>query len=117
MTPLIENSEQDRAKITAPNSERLWPEFIPLPSVGSICAFSGCTRAFLNTLVLPTVENDFKPPVKSVSIRKRGSLKGKRLIVADSLRKFLWKHVDDGSVAREKYELQSNKIHKNGHNI
>lgn len=111
MIPTIENSEQndyqDRAEITATNYERPWPEFLPLPSVGSICAFSGCTRAFLNTLILPTIDNGFKPPVRSICIRKRGRLKGKRLIVADSLRKFLWQHIEDGTIARERHKACS----------
>ena len=108
MIPAIENIEQpdhqDKVGITAPNGERPWPEFIPLPSPRALCPWSGCTRSFLNTLILPTAENGFKPPVRSVCIRKRGRIKGKRLIIGDSLRQFLWNHIDDGSIARERHK-------------
>jgi len=89
-----------------------FPEFLPLPSPGKICPWSGCTRSYLNTLILPNVDNDFKPSVKSISIRKRGSVKGKRLVVGDSLRQFLWDHIDDGNLARERYETQPIKDRK-----
>ena len=118
MIPAIENIEQtdhqDKVGITARNGARPWPEFIPLPSPRTLCRWSGCTRSFLNTLILPNAENNFKPPVRSLCIRKRGRLKGKRLIVADSLQEFLWKHVDDGSTAREQHKLKSSRSKKNG---
>ena len=66
-------------------SANITPEFIRLPKVGSLCLYTGLTRSKLNELVLPSEKNDFRPPVKSVSLRQRGMKKACRLIVFDSL--------------------------------
>lgn len=65
------------------------PEFIPLPREGQVEFYSGLRRGALNLLILPCKENDFRPPVKSVSLRRPGYTKGKRLIVLASLLEFL----------------------------
>jgi hypothetical protein len=49
----------------------------------------------MNQLVLPCKENDFKPPVESKVLRKRGTIRGTRLIVFDSLMEYL-NGLDDG---------------------
>ena len=65
------------------------PEFIELPKNGEREHYSGLGRSYLNSLILPTVKNNYKPPVKSHSIRPRGALRGKRLIVLDSLLSYI----------------------------
>jgi len=40
-------------------------------------------------LVLPCVANNFKPPVASKCLRKRGAIRGIRLIVYDDLIQYL----------------------------
>ena len=61
------------------------PEFIRLPKEGKLCPHTGLSRGYMNQLILPTSENGHKPPVRSHSIRKRGNVRGIRLIVYDSL--------------------------------
>jgi len=65
------------------------PEFIRLPKPGHLCPHTGLSRSKMNELILPCPANDWKPPVKSVSLRKRGSLRGTRLVVYDSLISYL----------------------------
>ena len=43
----------------------------------------------MNQLVLPCKENDFKPPVESKVLRNKGTIRGTRLIVFDSLMEYL----------------------------
>ena len=71
------------------------PEFIRLPKSGTRCPYTGLSRSKLNQLVLPCKENDFKPPVESKVLRKRGTIRGTRLIVFDSLMNYL-NGLDDG---------------------
>lgn len=65
------------------------PEFIRLPKSGTLCRWTGLSRSKLNELILPSPVNNFIPPVRSVSLRKRGQVKGTRLIVFDSLISYL----------------------------
>ena len=64
------------------------PEFIRLPKLG-LCPITGLSRSKLYDLISPNEGNGFKPPVKSVSLRKRGQAKGTRLIVLQSLLDYL----------------------------
>jgi hypothetical protein len=66
------------------------PEFIRLPKPGKLCPLTGLSRSKLNELILPVASNDFRPLVKSVSLRKRGQIKAVRLISYDSLRAYLY---------------------------
>ena len=43
----------------------------------------------LNELVLGTPRNNFRPVVKSVELRREGNVRGKRLIVWESLNAYL----------------------------
>ena len=69
-----------------PNQE---PIYIRLPKPGALCPLTGLTRSGLNLLILPCKPNDFKPPVKSFSLARKGNVKGVRLISWESLRKYL----------------------------
>ena len=71
------------------------PEFIRLPKSGNRCPYTGLSRSKMNQLVLPCKENDFKPPVESKVLRNRGTIRGTRLIVFDSLMNYL-NGLDDG---------------------
>jgi hypothetical protein len=71
------------------SSSTVVPEFIRLPKPGSRDPFTGLSRSFLYELILPSEANGFKPPVRSVHLRKRGAVRGVRLIVLDSLIKYL----------------------------
>lgn len=61
------------------------PEWLRLPAPGNRCPYSGLSRSTLNELTIPGPANDNRPPVKSVVLRKRGALRGIRLINHDSL--------------------------------
>jgi len=71
------------------------PEFIRLPINGP-CPWTGLTRAKLNELILPSRTNNFKPPVRSVSLAPPGKTKGVRLIYLESLLDFLHRHSAGG---------------------
>jgi len=65
------------------------PEFIRLPKPGQLCPWTGLSRSKMNELILPCPANDGRPPVASVSLRKKGSLRGCRLVVYESLITYL----------------------------
>ena len=84
------------APVAAPASAASTPserEFIRLPKSGQ-CPITGLTRSKLYDLISPNEDNGFKPPVKSVSLRKPGQIKGTRLIVLQSLLDYLYREVD-----------------------
>lgn len=90
MTP-----EPNRAAAVGANE----PEYIRLPKTGQLCQHTGLTRSYLNSLILPTGMNRFKPPVKSICLRQRGAKTGVRLIVYRSLLGFLKKHEQQSEAA------------------
>lgn len=65
------------------------PEWIRLPPPKVKCPFTGLSRSTLYQLVGHIEANGFRPPVKSVVIRKRGAARGIRLISYDSLMAYL----------------------------
>jgi hypothetical protein len=74
---------------TAALSEATKPEWLRLPAPGARCRFTGLSRSTLNELTIAGPANDGVPPVKSVVLRKRGALRGIRLISYDSLMHYL----------------------------
>jgi len=66
------------------------PEFLRLPKSGERCPYTSMSRTGLNLLILPCAANNFCPPVRSISLRKRGQVKATRLIVFDSLMAYLY---------------------------
>jgi hypothetical protein len=65
------------------------PEFIRLPRNNRRCPYTGLSRSTLNGLILATKENGFKPTVRSLVLKKRGAIRGVRLIVYASLIDYL----------------------------
>jgi hypothetical protein len=61
------------------------PEFIRLPRPKAQCPHTGLSRSYMNQLILPSEANGYDPPVKSHSLKKRGNIRGIRLISYDSL--------------------------------
>jgi hypothetical protein len=74
---------------TAALSEATKPKWLRLPAPGARCRFTGLSRSTLNELTMAGPVNDGVPPVKSVVLRKRGALRGIRLISYDSLMSYL----------------------------
>jgi hypothetical protein len=60
-----------------------------MPKPGTRCPWTELSRGKMNQLVLPCPENDFKPQVRSVSLRPRGGIKGIRLFFFDALIAYL----------------------------
>ena len=71
------------------NTTVLPPLMIRLPKSGQRCQISGLSRATLYVLITPSVFNGNNPPVKSVSLRTRGNIRGIRLISYESLQDYL----------------------------
>ncbi len=84
-----DTSDNTPSQESTPIRPAQMPEFIPLPCGDKVEFYSGLKRSKLNQLILPCAENDWNPPVKSVSLRPRGCTKGKRLIVLSSLLEYL----------------------------
>ena len=70
-------------------SKGVLPEFVPLPAPKCVEFFTGLRRGVLNQLILATPQNCYRPPVKSISLRRAGNARGKRLIVLASLLEYL----------------------------
>jgi hypothetical protein len=69
-------------------------EFLRLPPPGQKCPMTGLTRSFLNQLILPNPGNDFKPPVRSFCLRRKGRARGVRLIDKADLLRYIRQHVE-----------------------
>jgi hypothetical protein len=80
---MLQMTSAPRAVATA--AATIKPEWVRLPTPGSRCPFTGLSRSTLNELTIPGPANDGTPPVKSVVLRKRGAVRGIRLISYDSL--------------------------------
>jgi hypothetical protein len=65
------------------------PEFIRLPRPGTRCVHTGLSRTGLAELAIPSKANNYRPPVRAVEIRKRGTARGVWLIRYDSLMQYL----------------------------
>lgn len=61
------------------------PEFIRVPRKGERCPFTGLSRSSLYQLISPCSANGFRAPVKSTVLRKKGNIRGIRLILYSSL--------------------------------
>ena len=73
------------------------PEFIRLPAPRKRCPYTGLSRTTLCELVLSCPVNNYRPPVRSVLLKKRGAVRGIRLIDYDSLMKHLNDLADNAS--------------------
>jgi hypothetical protein len=88
---LPDNQNFQRELKRALKSEHRKEEWIRLPPGGGQCEVTGIRRTVMNQLVLPCEANGFKPPVRSVSLKKPGGIKGCRLVHLPSLLAYLAK--------------------------
>jgi len=58
------------------------PEFVPVPKPGARCPYTGLSRSYICALIA-------SGEIESVSLRKQGRTRGKRLIVYKSLSDFI----------------------------
>ena len=70
------------APISAPSVSQSEPrpEFIRLPKPGQRDPYFSLSRSYWNLLLLPCAINGFKPPIKSISLRRPGTKYGVRLV-------------------------------------
>ena len=73
------------------------PEFMRLPKYKERDPFFGLTRGTLNQLILPCKTNNYRPPVRSCVLRKRGARTGVRLIDIASLREYIRRNQEPNS--------------------
>ena len=91
-TIMYENTNDENAGPTG-DSPSFTPYYLRLPRTGSFCPWTGLSRSKLNQLILPCAENGNAPPVKSLCLKKRGALRGTRLILFESLMDHLQKQI------------------------
>jgi hypothetical protein len=72
----------------------VWPEYVRLPPPGELDPLFGLTRSYLNLLILPSKENDFRPPVRSSVLRQPNAKTGVRLVNVASLRAYVKNQTD-----------------------
>lgn len=65
------------------------PQYLRFPAPGRRDPLTGLSRGTLSELVLPCAANNFRPPVRSVLLKKRGASRGIRLIHVASLLGYL----------------------------
>lgn len=76
------------------DNESQLPIWIRLPRSGERCIYTGLSRSALNELILPSEQNQ-KPLVASISLKKAHEVRGIRLIKLQSLLEVL-----DGLIER-----------------
>jgi hypothetical protein len=76
-------------------------EFMRLPPSGQQDPIFGLKRSYLNLLILPCRENSFRPPVKSIVLRRTRARKGIRLIEIASLRAYIRQQLDAAETGAE----------------
>jgi hypothetical protein len=60
-----------------------------LPAPGGRCPYTGLSRSGLADLCVANKANNFRPPVKSFRVRRKGDKRAVRLIVFESLMSYL----------------------------
>ncbi len=70
-------------------------ELLRLPKSPQRDPIFSLSRSTWNLLILPCKANDFKPPIKSVSMRRPGTVRGVRLIVVASARAYFQRLIDE----------------------
>jgi hypothetical protein len=81
-------------KIAIIPTEGRGPEYIRMPRVKERDPIFGLCRSQIYELVLPSLANDWTPPVRSVVLRRKpGSRTGVRLVHVGSLRAYIEQHL------------------------
>ncbi|HZR19020.1 MAG TPA: hypothetical protein VFE51_17160 [Verrucomicrobiae bacterium] len=96
--PPLGGNQYTTGPLAAPAGPRFDPEFLRLPKPRERDPLFGLSRSYLNLLILPSSENNFRPPVRSVVLRRKGAKTGVRLIDVQSLRGFILSHAPSEAV-------------------
>ena len=87
MTNISQTTSTNSASIAVPP---IVPEFIRLPKTGTRDPLTSNSRSTLNSMILPTKANGFRPPVKSIVLKShKHAARGVRMIVVSSLLAYL----------------------------
>ena len=81
----------------ARKSQAIRPIYIRLPAAGSRCPWTGYSRSALADISVPSKTNNFRPPVKSFRVRRKGDKRAIRLVVFDSLLSYLRKFEEEAA--------------------
>ncbi len=98
------NSNDDPLKFAV--TVKTEAEFMRLPPAGEHDPVFGLKRSFLNSLILPCRENSWRPPVKSIVLRRKRARKGVRLIEIASLRAYILAQFQANSENRDQQPAQ-----------
>jgi hypothetical protein len=93
------STDRERAA-SEPVSERpqtVRPIYIRLPAPRSRCPWTGYSRSALADLCVANKANDFRPPIKSFRVRRKGDKRAIRLIVFESLLSYLRKFEEEAA--------------------
>ena len=72
-----------------PERQSIRPIYIRLPAAGERCPYTGLSRSGLADVCVANKANNFRPPVKSFRLRRKGDKRAVRLIVFESLMSYL----------------------------
>ena len=80
---------ENNAHFVVPELPFEGPVWLRLPAPRTRCHYTGLSRTSLLELCAPCQRNSFQPPVVSKVVRKRGAIRGIRLICFNSLMTYL----------------------------
>jgi hypothetical protein len=89
----MNNAQENNDPLRFAVSVKTEAEFMRLPPSGETDPIFGLKRSFLNSLILPCADNNWRPPVKSIVLRRKRARKGVRLIEIASLRAYIQSQV------------------------
>jgi len=69
-------------------------ELLRLPKNRTVDPIFSLSRSTWNLLILPCKANNFRPPIKSISLRRPGTIRGCRLIVVASAREYFQRLIE-----------------------
>lgn len=91
------SGERVRAAAEAVRPQTIRPIYIRLPAPRERCPWTGYSRSALADISVPSKANDFRPPVKSFRVRRKGDKRAIRLIVFESLLSYLRKFEEEAA--------------------
>lgn len=92
-------------QISPSQQSQIIPHSFRLPKLGTTDPHFGGSRTFWNRQILPCVENDFKPPVRSVTRRYPGAKRGVRFILYQSALEFFRKMEEEQCEQRDSVDM------------
>ena len=70
------------------STNTLKPVTFRLPKTGTVDSYFGGARPFWNDRILPSAKNNFKPEVRSISVKQPGAKRGIRFILFESAKQY-----------------------------